>query len=102
MIDEDPIVDELIAGLRKEIDDIDELIIKLVRERTFKSSKIVQLKKRHKKPLITGTREAEVYGRYARALGEFGKTIGSALLFRSTTSESDKGTNLNPMAEDSK
>ena len=86
VIDENQIIKDLIDKLRKEVDNLDEAIIKLVSERTDRVSQIARLKRSTNEPMITGWREREVFSRYARLLGEMGKSMASALLSRNRSS----------------
>ncbi len=87
--DDKSIVNALIERLRREIDELDEEIIAKVRVRTEKAVQITKLKRSNNLPLVNGTREMDVFSRYASALGRFGRTMASALLLRGRQFETD-------------
>ncbi len=90
-MDEKAVVKSLIDQLRREIDSLDEQIIDLVRNRTEKAVQITRLKRSNNIPLVNGSREMDVFSRYANALGRFGRTMASALLLKARHVESDFG-----------
>lgn len=90
-MDEKAVVRALIDQIRKEIDALDEDIIDLVRARTDKAVQVARLKRSNNIPLVNGSREMDVFSRYASALGRFGRTMATALLLRARQTESDFG-----------
>lgn len=87
--DEKEITDDLINNLRREIDQIDENIIKLVHLRTERAAQIARLKRGNNIPIVDSKRERDVFGRYAKMLGDLGKTMASAFIFKHRDPETD-------------
>ncbi len=85
------IVRDLIDRMRSELDEIDKSIIDLVRERNKISAEIIRLKRSNSIPLVEGARENNVFTKYARELGQIGKTLATAFLARNKNLESDFG-----------
>ncbi len=92
MASDKDVADELISQLRLEIDQIDEEIITLVKLRTERAAQIARLKRSNNIPMVSGTREMDVFTRYSKALGNLGKTMVSALISKHRSPDTDSGT----------
>ncbi len=91
MADDSAVAADLIEHLRREIDEIDESIIKMVKLRTERAAQIARLKRTSNIPMVSGNRERDVFSRYAKALGDLGKTMVSALIVKHRAPETDSG-----------
>ncbi len=101
MANDGQIARDLVAKLRQEVDEIDKEIIDLVKKRTVISASIARVKRSNGLPVVTGSRERDVFARYAGALGQLGKTMVSAILLQNKQPVSDEVLGGSP-SEDSR